>query len=141
GSLERVIGVPMGELVVALTSWTETQGIFPVSPTAIGVADVLASPWSAARAWALIVGLKPSNGKNKPRFACVSRTSTIGPDFPSSSVELQRAVLFVLCPAVPMFQFAPLGQLCVEFSRMWKFCGCPFVRFGTFRYCCCVNVE
>jgi hypothetical protein len=71
----------------------------------------------------------------------VRRTSTIAPTFPSSSVELQSARLLVLFPAVPMFQFAPLGQFRVEFSRMWKFCGVPFVSFGMFRYCRGVNVE
>src|SRR5262249_44280117 len=127
--------------VVALTRRTATQGMLPVSPTAIGVAEVLASPCSAARAWALIVGVKPSSGKNNPRCAWVRRTSTIGPDLPSSSNELQSAVLFVVCPTVPMLQFVPLGQFCVEFSRMWKFGAVPLVRFGMFWYWAGVNVE
>ena len=44
------VTVWISAFVVALTRRAETHGIWPVSPTAIGAAVVLASPWSPARA-------------------------------------------------------------------------------------------
>src|SRR5207244_6754952 len=124
------VTVWISEFVVALTSLTETHGVKPVSPTAIGAATVLASPSSAALACALIFGLNGTSGKKSGRPACVSRTSTIAPIFPASSFELQSALLVVSLPAVPMFQFVPFGQYCFEFNSMWKFVDVPCVRLG-----------
>src|SRR6478672_5214828 len=71
------------------------------------------TPSRLTLACALIVGLKPKNGKKRPRFDCVTRTSVIAPVLLSSSVELQSARLLggegsvLLASLLSMLQSVP----------------------------------
>src|SRR5438874_2604422 len=111
GSLASVT-VWMSAFVAAFMSLTETHGVNPVSPTAIGAELEPASPWSATRAWALMFGVNPSNGRNRGTCSCVAQTSAAGP----------AGLSYVALQKLPFSKFTPPWSALAEaLRRRWKF--------------------